>query len=305
MCYKCKECGAEFETRRSLHAHIKKHSLYLGEYYVKHHNKRDPWSGENIPFKNYEQYISQDFRSRENMAKWLLSIPPERAKKYIIQKKFLPLKDKNNLKSAPCSFEIHMRDLPDVETISALFGSYASLCKEIGLPMMFPKTIKDERFHKDWEDVEIIVDTREQKPLKFANSVRKKLDFGDYALASGGKTFVERKSAADFKSTLTGGYERFEREILRCVEFGGFLFVVVDSSLRKLEEENIYSPHKVNLKYLYHNTKTLQHKYKGYCQFVFSGGREKSKKLIPRLLVCDETLWESDVNYFWNELCGN
>ena len=41
MSFECKECGENFTFLRSLHAHIKKHGLYLGDYYVKHFQKKD------------------------------------------------------------------------------------------------------------------------------------------------------------------------------------------------------------------------------------------------------------------------
>jgi ERCC4-type nuclease len=64
----------------------------------------------------------------------------------------------------------------------------------------------------------IIIDTREQKPLRFTGheTVRRKLDEGDYNIEELIPYIViERKSLNDFYSTLTSGHERFKREILR------------------------------------------------------------------------------------------
>ena len=41
MSYKCKECGDSFDSLRSLHAHIKKHGKYLGDYYVENYARKD------------------------------------------------------------------------------------------------------------------------------------------------------------------------------------------------------------------------------------------------------------------------
>lgn len=62
----------------------------------------------------------------------------------------------------------------------------------------------------------IVVDTREQKPLRFEAGtpiVRAKLDAGDYSLAGFERVFaIERKSLEDLCQTLTRGRDRFDRE---------------------------------------------------------------------------------------------
>ena len=37
----CKECGKEFESRKSFHCHLKAHSVTIGDYYVKHFQRKD------------------------------------------------------------------------------------------------------------------------------------------------------------------------------------------------------------------------------------------------------------------------
>jgi hypothetical protein len=46
----------------------------------------------------------------------------------------------------------------------------------------------------------------------------------------------------------------------------------------------------------------MTHEYKGTCQFVFSGGREESKKIIPKLLVQGRKNWDTDLQYFIDKL---
>lgn len=64
-------------------------------------------------------------------------------------------------------------------------------------------------------DLEIIVDSHEQYPYRFAgqrvHTVRRALPCGDYGLASGGRVVaaVERKSLADLVTSLTGGRLRY------------------------------------------------------------------------------------------------
>ena len=45
MSYKCKVCGAEFKTEKSLHAHLKAHKMYVADYYVKHYPRYNKLNG--------------------------------------------------------------------------------------------------------------------------------------------------------------------------------------------------------------------------------------------------------------------
>ena len=123
--------------------------------------------------------------------------------------------------------------------------------------------------------------------MKFKNTTSMKLDFGDYAVSGDhyDYTYVDRKSESDFKSTMTSGFDRFKREMDRAKEFDSYLFVVIESTIEKVIENNKKNSYAANLPYLWHNVRLMTHEYKGTCQFVFSGGREESKKIIPKLLV--------------------
>ena len=55
---KCKVCDQEFETDKSLHAHIKKHGLYQAEYYCKYYPKFSS-SGSWNHFFSSKKYFSK------------------------------------------------------------------------------------------------------------------------------------------------------------------------------------------------------------------------------------------------------
>ena len=42
----------------------------------------------------------------------------------------------------------------------------------------------------------------------------------------------------------------------------------------------------------------LQHEFSGNCQFIFTGSREKSEALIPKLLYHGKKLWNVDLQYY-------
>ena len=60
--FTCKECGKEFDNRKSFHMHLKAHSLFIGDYYVKHFQKKDLYTGSLLPFKNYDQYRYMEYK---------------------------------------------------------------------------------------------------------------------------------------------------------------------------------------------------------------------------------------------------
>ena len=127
-----------------------------------------------------------------------------------------------------------------------------------------------------------------------------KLHFGDYTLGAPhyDYTYVDRKSETDFKSTMSTGIERFKRELERAKGFSSYVFVVVESSIDDIIKNNTRGPYKSNLSYVWHNMRELTHDYKGHCQFVFSGSREKSEDIIPKILFFGKRLWDVDLQYF-------
>lgn len=86
----------------------------------------------------------------------------------------------------------------------------------------------------------IVVDTREQKPWVFPseiNVVSKKLNEGDYAIEGIEETGIvfERKTVADFCSTIVTGKDRFERECDRLSKHD-YAFVVVEGDIKSLRD---------------------------------------------------------------------
>ena len=301
MSYKCKECGDSFDSLRSLHAHIKKHGKYLGDYYVEYYQRKDKLTGELIPFKKYDQYFATDFINKRNMKKWCVTAPREEVEEFIINK-FKEKIQAKGMSGGPPSLYLQTSKLPDVDIYKEVFGSYREACTQIGMLPMLGKQLPSN-FHDDYSNTNILIDTREQKPLSFNNSDVLKLDVGDYGV--GGNlydyTFVDRKSYQDFCATVTNGYNRFVKELERCRSTGCFLFIVVETAFDDMWAENKRGYKKFNLEYVFHRMREIQAEYTDCSQIVFSGSRENSEELIPKILVLGKTLWEVDVQYFWNQ----
>lgn len=299
---KCQECGQIFKSERSLHAHLKKHNLTVAEYYTKFFPRKNLLTGKLMPFKNKKEYFSKDFSSLNQMKEWFrLQGPCESTKKYIIDKLKSMIVEKD-LDASPSHIDLSLSEMPTIDMFKSCFGSYSAACHEAGIPLRFPHNIVKDFFNKNtqYEEMEIFIDTREQKPLSFKNSKSLKLDFGDYTVggANYNYTYVDRKSEGDFKSTMSVGFERFKRELERARQFNSFLFIVVESSIEKIKKNNLFAPHKSNLSYIFHNAKFLSRNYSDVAQILFSGGRKSSEYLIPRILGFGRPLWTCDMQYF-------
>jgi len=301
MSFKCKACEEEFSSEKGLHLHLKKHKMDLATYYTTYYPRKNLLTGDALPFKDKEEYFRKDFSTRAQLTKWCLQEGKEITKPYVL--KILKERiESKNLNYGPNHLELKISGLPDVDIYKHLFGSYSEACEKIGVEPLFNKRVDKGFFSKEqsFEDLKIFIDTREQQPLSFKNSEDLKLDFGDYTLA--GKdynyTYIDRKGEQDFKGTLSGGVERFTRELERVRDFECYLFVIIESDLNQIYKKNRWGPHKSNLNFIYHNMRVLTHKFKGHCQFVFTGSRENSEKIIPKILGLGKTLWDSDLQYY-------
>ena len=82
---------------------------------------------------------------------------------------------------------------------------------------------------------------------------------------------------------------------------GCYLYVVTETAFDKMWAVNRRVFKKFKLDYVYHRMREIQANYTDCCQFVFSGSREKSEELIPKILVLGTKLWEVDLQYFWDK----
>jgi hypothetical protein len=241
----CKECGKSFDKRRGFHAHLKAHSISIGEYYVQYYAKRDLYTNELLQFKNYDQYFQEDFNSVENYISWLKTTSPIKAKNHLIgytRKRF----GNKEVRFTPPDLYYMLAQMPNIDHYRRLWRSYLDFSKDLDVESWFTKNLPKNFWEQDCSDIQIFIDTREQKPLKFLNSVDNKLDFGDYTAAGQhySKTFVDRKARDDFRQTFGKDIERFRREMDRCVQFNSYMFIVVESSIEKIEKENKISKFK-------------------------------------------------------------
>tara|TARA_Y100000004_G_scaffold188413_1_gene242484 strand:- start:2360 stop:3313 length:954 start_codon:yes stop_codon:yes gene_type:complete len=293
----CKICDKEFSDDTSLHRHLRAHSIRKVEYYQTHFPRYDLHTGDIIKFKSKEQYFSSDFNSRLSLKHWLKKQDPEKSKKYchkILQDRV----EKKSITYCPSQVELRTIMSPPTQYYDVLFGNFYDYCKEnFKLNSKFKK-ISNILFENNiwkikskFQEPIVYVDTREQMPLKFKEcEIRvKTLPFGDYCFFDNEHThncYVERKSIKDFIGTLSGGFERFEREIIRCQEADGYLVVLVERNLNECMafKKLPYVSKKVRAtpEYIFSNVRTLIQKYP-HLQFLFVNGRKESVRVIEKM----------------------
>jgi len=296
---KCKECGKEFETDRQLHAHLKAHGLRMVEYYQKHYPRHDFHTGDIIKFKNKKQYLSSDFNSRTNLRMWLKSQSQTDAKTYctgLLTKR----KEEKELIYTPSQVELRSILSPPIQYHDELFGDYYRFCSGLGFKNKYQQVtefIIGQEYTKP--EYKIFIDTREQKPLKFTRGIEiRKLDYGDYAFSSATSTcncYIERKGLSDFIGTLSGGYERFIKEIERAKENDAQLVILVESKFtsalyfneqrKSYNKEKVFKKVKATPEFIFHRVRSLIQRYPNI-QFLFVNGRKEASRVIEKIFTC-------------------
>lgn len=296
MTLTCKICNKACKNKQGLHSHVSRiHKLTIPEYYIQVHQKRDKHTGELLEFKDFNDYFNRDFKNINNFISWAKNAKIEEVRGLMLKQLKARVTGKE-LKFAPPHLELYLNKMPSIDMFREYFGSYSKACEEVGVPPLYPKGLMKDFFasNPELDDVKIMIDTRERKPLEFKKSTSLKLDFGDYAVGDPyyNYTYVDRKDESDFKSTLTTGFERFKRELDRAKHFDAFLFVVVEGSIESIINNNILFGSRSNLSFIWHNMRVISHEYAGRCQFIFTG--KNGKNLFDQL--------DSDFYNEYNEL---
>jgi hypothetical protein len=169
MLYSCLECDETFDSERSLHAHIKKHGLFLHDYFVRHFQRKNLLTGELLPFKDKDSYFETDFNNIGELYKWCETANGQIVKNYILEKLAERI-NKKKLKFAPNEIELYTNCLPSIDHYKNFYKSYTYACNEIGVSPLFTEKLPNDFQNKSFlENMTIITDTREQEPLQESN----------------------------------------------------------------------------------------------------------------------------------------
>lgn len=299
----CKICHVEFESEKSLHGHLKAHKMRMVEYYQTHEPRRDLQTNELIKFKNKDYYFSNDFNDRSSMKEWLKNQTEENRKKYL--KKFLSQrKEKHDLRYAPCQVELRSIVSPPASYFHKLFGDYYSICRDLGLESKYTYPIEKLKSEEKSGFV-IYIDSREQLPLDIDYPVELKgLKFGDYALSDPtSKCRIERKSARDLFGTMSGGFDRFCKEVERAEADQSDLVVLVDEPLYDcLNFESLYrvsNKIKITPEFIFFNIRKIIQKYANI-QFLFVDSRTECSRVMKKIFFSGKEYKKYDLQLMYD-----
>lgn len=294
----CKICSAEIDNDRHFSA---KHKITQKEYYLRYEPRFDLHDGAPIEFKDKDQYLAARFNNKTNMSAWLYKVSKEEAKQFILDS----LRDRierKELKFAPSFVEIKCCDtLPSPAAIKKVVGSYSSIVDELGVVNRFPVETAPPIPNKK---IKIAIDTREQTPIYFKDSLVTKIDVGDYTIIGEGfeNIYIERKAANDFISTFTGAVDRFRRELDRAKEIGAYIVVLAEkplSYLRGFDKTYLKRFCKSSPKFLFHNVTEILKDYDNV-QFIFVE-KEDAARYIERILKLGVVVKDVDLQWLIEE----
>lgn len=291
----CQFDKTEHESIEALHKHLRRFKIKQETYHMEYNPRFDMLTGERIPFKSYEQYITQEFKDKNSLKKWL-KLNPDKGPKWAIEW-LRRRKEEKGLIYAPSQAELRSLFCPSMPYYDSI-GGYYKIAESLG----FKTRYTDEKpvFTPLPADAAIIQDTREQKALILGvKTTCHKVDEGDYALAAPHDqgVYIERKSLTDFISSLSarkvkkkGGGEdsaldRIERELVRAADKGHYIVMMVESDINTALGFD-HLPHikqrtKVSSSYIFKNLRDLLVKYPLSFQVVFVNGRvDAAQKLV-------------------------
>ncbi len=295
----CPADNTEHIDLESLLQHLKKIKIKQKDFFLKYYNKQDLLTGEYIEFKSPDQYLNTDFVTKTNLKKWI-KLNPEKGKEWAIN--FLKKrKEEKQLVFAPTQVDLRSLNCPSIPFFQQN-GGYKDICEQLGLSVRFGyNKIEGAEFSVSKSCQSVIIDTREQLPLKLATKIiSKKLNVGDYGLDGDEDKgiYIERKNLNDFVGTLSE-YSRFEKELERAKESNSYIIMLVESDINDALGFNFLPQMKwtkTNPSHIFKNLRDLNNKFNNF-QTLFVAGRIEAAKAVIKLLSLGEVVKSHDLQY--------
>lgn len=299
----CKLCGEKVLENKHFWS---KHGIKISNYVETYFPKFDLYDNSKIKFINLESYLLSDFNSRLSMKAWISSISIDKLRTWIIES-LKKRKEIKGLNFAPCEVELRTLMLPPISIMEKTFekdGGYNKFVeKELDCKPRFKKL--DYIITKNTAELQILIDSREVKPLKFPSheAIVYALPYGDYHSDSSKSVFFERKSLSDAVGTLTSGLGRFKKEIERASRDNAYIIVMLECPIYDLMNFNkmrFYERHlKVSPDFVLHNVRFLLQTYDNL-QFFFCENRDDMERSIPNIINLGDKTKTTDLFYARN-----
>lgn len=293
--------GDDFSSVKDLLSYLKKFKIKQKDFFEEYYPRFDLLTGQKIEYKDISSYFHSDFINKNNLKKYLKN-NIEDGKKWAIEYLF-DRKEEKQLIYSPSQTELRSLFCPSVPYYESI-GGYNNICKELGYKVRYD--YDTELKYKDLKNPTIIIDNREQNPLRLAVKTENgTINTGDYVLkGSKNNIFVERKSISDFTGTLSKGYERFGRELDRVVENNSYLVMLVENDINSSLNFS-YLPQmkytKASPSFIFKHLRELLTKYPNHFQCLFVDGRIEASKILMSIFKLGKQVKKIDLQYYYEK----
>lgn len=301
--------------RAALHKHIRP-LMKQETYYSLHEARYDLASGEPIPFKTVDQYLSQDFLDKDSIKRYIKE-QPAKAREWAISW-LRRRKEEKGLVYAPSQVELRSLQCPTMFYYDHVGGYYA-ITRQLGF---------SDRYTGQYPEIThtisgVIQDTREQRPIKLGvKTTVAKVEYGDYAAIPDKGVYIERKSLNDFVGTLNRrvntrvkkddsvtldtAFDRFDRELARAAANGHYIVMLVECTITGAQEyddeqsehyDRSLSRSKAGVAHVFKNLRDLLVKYPLSFQAVFADGRDEAARIALKVFGMGEQVRRVDLQH--------
>ncbi len=285
------------DTIKDLHVHLKRFRVKQEKYWHEFVPRFNLLTGELIPYKDYDQYMSQEFATKNELKAWIKT-QPQKARQWAID--WLARRRTEKLLTyAPSQVELRTLMCPSMPYYDSVGGYYA-ITRDIGYQDRY--TDRPLTF-TPLSAPHIIQDSREQNPLKLAApTVVAKVSEGDYALPTPHDKgiYIERKSLADFAGTMSKGNARFRRELTRATKAGHYIVMLVESSISDAQGLN-HLPQtrhvKASASFIFKQMRDLLTDFPFSFQVVFVDGRIEAAHKVLRIFQLGDQVKTTDLQH--------
>ncbi len=289
------------KTIKDLHAHLKRFRVKQEKYWHEFVPRFNLLTGELIPYKDYDQYMSQEFATKNELKAWIKA-QPQKARQWAIDW-LVRRRTEKLLTYAPSQVELRTLMCPSMPYYDSVGGYYA-ITRDLGYqdrytdqPLAFAPLSAPH----------IIQDSREQNPLKLAApTVVAKVSEGDYALPAPHDKgiYIERKSLADFAGTMSKGNARFRRELARATKAGHYIVMLVESSISDAQGLN-HLPQTRHVKasaiFIFKQMRDLLTDFPFSFQIVFVDGRIEAAHKVLRIFQLGDQVKTTDLQHQYEQ----
>lgn len=299
MNYVCKICNQQIENNSHFY---NLHKIKISEYFHKFEPRRTK-SDQQVIFKNdIENYFEIEFNDLNERAAWLKSAPPDEQKEYLLNL-LIKRKIKKNWVFAPGQSQLRLANIPSILFFEKTFNlPFQEICKKLDFKIKFKNDLKIIQKVNYSDKLNIKIDTREKNQLKFPEHITVamgKLDYGDISLLENEKIAIERKSLNDLTNTLSGGYERFRRELGRAKKNRGYLIILCESNFNDFKSIE-YLPQtkhsKCTFEFVAKRARDLYEEFDNI-QMCFCNGRRNAAKVSEFILKINKKVKNVDLQY--------